>query len=154
VVSLVFLQREWQETRILHLERLLRLPIVHEATDPRDKVYALFGMTRADAEHLIEPNYEIDAASLFHSIAQAVYARDGDEDFRHLNDNPHKDPVARLPGLASWAPDLSPGDAIHESWPFVEHNFFKPHARLSTPFIWSGNRIPLSVLGKFADVLT
>ena len=89
----------------------------------------------ADAEHLIEPNYEIDAASLFRSVAQAVYAGDGNEDFRYLNDNPHKDPAMRLPGLPSCALDPSPGEAIQGSRSFVEHNLFKSHAGLSTPFI-------------------
>jgi hypothetical protein len=154
VVSLVFIQREWQETRNLHLGRLLQPSIVHEAADLRDKVYALFGMTGADAEHLIEPNYETDAASLFRSVAQTVYAGDGNEDFRYLNDNPHKDPAVRLPGLPSWAPDPSPGEAIRGSRPFVEHNLFKAHAGLSTPFIWSEDKNLLIVPGKFIDVLT
>jgi hypothetical protein len=73
--------------------------MVHEATDPRDKVYALFGLLGADIEALVEPKCQIDATKLFRIIARAIYT--DDEDFRHFSNNPHKDPIVRLSGLPS-----------------------------------------------------
>jgi hypothetical protein len=71
VASLVFLQREWKQTRSLEIKRLFRLSMAHEAIDPRDKVYALFGLMREDDKNFIEPDYQIDPAKLFWIIAQA-----------------------------------------------------------------------------------
>jgi hypothetical protein len=71
VTSLVFLQREWKETRSLEIKRLFRLPMAHEEIDPRDKVYALFGLMGEDDKNFIEPDYQIDSAKLFWIVAQA-----------------------------------------------------------------------------------
>jgi hypothetical protein len=56
VASLVFKQREWKETRGLEIARLPRLSMAYEAMDPRDKVYALFGLMGEDDKNFIEPD--------------------------------------------------------------------------------------------------
>jgi len=65
VASLVFKQREWKETRDLEIARLPCLSMAHEVVDPRDKVYALFGLMGEDDNNFIEPDYQIDHARLF-----------------------------------------------------------------------------------------
>jgi hypothetical protein len=59
VASLVFKQREWKETRGLEIARLSRFPMAHEVMDPRDNVYALFGLIGGDDNNFIEPDYPI-----------------------------------------------------------------------------------------------
>jgi hypothetical protein len=52
-----------------YLTRFLRLSIVHEATDPREKVYALFGLLGVNVEHFYRTEYEINTAKLFQIVA-------------------------------------------------------------------------------------
>jgi hypothetical protein len=43
----------------------------HEVMDPRDKVYALFGLMGEDDKSSFEPDYQIDPAKLFWIFVQA-----------------------------------------------------------------------------------
>jgi len=71
VASLVLKQREWKETGDLEIARLRCLSMAHEVVDPRDKVYALFGLMGEDDNNFIEADYQIDHARLFWIFASA-----------------------------------------------------------------------------------
>ncbi|PYI09618.1 HET-domain-containing protein [Aspergillus sclerotiicarbonarius CBS 121057] len=63
----------------LSLPVLLSMSWAFEATDPRDKIYSLLGISCADPRHHIEPDYEVDAAGLIVRVGRIFMEGSPDE---------------------------------------------------------------------------
>ncbi|PWY71802.1 HET-domain-containing protein [Aspergillus sclerotioniger CBS 115572] len=61
------------------LSVLLSKSWAFQATDPRDKIYSLLGISRDDFRHRIEPDYEVDAASLIVRVGRIFMEGSPDE---------------------------------------------------------------------------
>jgi hypothetical protein len=74
----------------------------NEATDGRDKVFALLGLATDGHEESIVPNYEIDEGSVFGSVVKDVMIRSGNLDILAFCSGVG---IRRKEGLPTWAPD-------------------------------------------------
>jgi hypothetical protein len=79
------------------------------ATDPRDKAYALLGLSELieDRKHGIIPDYNLQAAEVYEKIAKTVLEKSSTLDLLGVSKVVSRQPVGRLP---SWAPDWSVWD--------------------------------------------
>jgi hypothetical protein len=109
----------------LDLFQVLMMHRLKEATDPRDKVYALVGLTssRDDPEFVID--YKITAREVFINTVDYML-----QQYHHLDIICGKTRGTNLLNLPSWVPDLS-CDGSHRPIPF-EHAWRSPYHASST----------------------
>ncbi len=76
----------------------------YKSTDPRDKVYALLGMSDDAADEELDPKYDAPAEVCFANISRHIMARDSSLGLLHAAGTglPRS-----MPDLPSWAPDWS-----------------------------------------------
>jgi hypothetical protein len=84
----------------LRLRSLLSQTRFSEATDPRDKVYALLGTVKHNGS--IVPNYEKTKAEVFIQTVRALIG-----EYEHLDILSNCQYRQRRPGIPSWVPDWS-----------------------------------------------
>ncbi|KAF8855643.1 HET-domain-containing protein, partial [Acephala macrosclerotiorum] len=101
---------DMNSARTVHKQRLFRHLIVRRglgATDPRDMIFAHFGIA-ADVEALgayVQVSYEDSCAKIYNDTARYLLDEIGLETlFHHAADT---ESGSRVEGLASWAPDWS-----------------------------------------------
>ena len=80
-----------------------------EATDPRDKVYALLAVTLID-ETLPKPDYSLSVRQVYTSIARNLLGADGYHNLRCLSYVQKTNEIYELP---SWVPDWTRQFAMH-----------------------------------------
>ena len=109
----------------LDLFQVLMMHRLKEATDPRDKVYALVGLTscRDDPEFVID--YKLTARQVFINAVDYML-----QQYHHLDIICGKTRGPNLLNLPSWVPDLS-CDGSHRPIPF-EHAWRSPYHASST----------------------
>ncbi|XTI87660.1 heterokaryon incompatibility protein-domain-containing protein [Cenococcum geophilum] len=73
-----------------------------KATDPRDHLYALLGLTQGGKKLIGAPDYAASPGTVF-----ATFLRSYCHEFQDLDMMLLSSPTRRLPGLPSWVPDLS-----------------------------------------------
>jgi hypothetical protein len=73
-----------------------------KSSDPRDKVFALLGMTPEAAEQALAPNYSTPTRDVFISLVKFLISRDKNLDVLCHVQNP-----TSVDGLPSWVPDWS-----------------------------------------------
>jgi hypothetical protein len=71
-----------------------------ECSDPRDRIYAAFGMLRSRPEFNIEPDYKKPVQEVYTDVASKYLRTSGDLYLLQFVGNPNK-----LQGLPSWTPD-------------------------------------------------
>jgi hypothetical protein len=95
--------RNWSPQDQTRLATRVQLTWDFEATDPRDKIYALLGLCSESDTSAIKPDYSISVAELYTAVARHFITKtkdltplqysDGNQDLKH--------------GLPSWVPDYS-----------------------------------------------
>jgi hypothetical protein len=75
---------------------------INEATDPRDKVYALLGLATDSHTESIVPHYSLSVGSVYGSSVRDLMLRCGNLDVLSLCSGVG---ARRVEGLATWAPD-------------------------------------------------
>lgn len=102
---------EGDETHELHLLTLLNNFRTSLATDPRDKIYAFFGLTNSPLKQLrLAPNYRTDTIDVYINLAKALIR---DCDTLDILSVPRRAAGLALP-LPSWCPDWMDTD-VHEN---------------------------------------
>jgi hypothetical protein len=104
---------QWSRARVANgvQQDLLSLLLRHQsaqATDPKDKIYALHGL--ASDSHVIEINYSQSLEEVYADVAMKLLEHGQSLDilsvaYLHENEN--------LKGLPSWVPDWSVGNYVH-----------------------------------------
>jgi hypothetical protein len=76
-----------------------------QATDPRDKVYALLGLAPAHERANIIPNYNLTTKQVFHSTTTAILEQSGNLDILCAVTKQHTLAETEVSGLPSWVCD-------------------------------------------------
>ncbi|KAI0535969.1 HET-domain-containing protein [Xylaria digitata] len=111
------LQRGTSET--IGLGQLLHYSRFFEASDPRDKVFAILGLwrfTRGNQTEQIDiwPDYKKNISEVYTEATTAAIQESGNLDILSLVEGPCREKTAQLP---SWIPDYSQGP---QSYPLVQ----------------------------------
>jgi hypothetical protein len=85
----------------LGLSRLIHISVLRSATDPRDKIYGLLGMT--DNDPALQPDYTLSVAEVYTTATKAMLLHDRDLRALSFLVDSHLD---RQPNLPSWALDF------------------------------------------------
>ena len=142
-----------------HILRLVSLHRKFQATDPRDKVFALLGLIRKYEDHSSRPriNYSVSTREVYTTFARMSLRRESKlEILRHCNER-------LVPDLPSWAPDWSvcsvdeplPGlsflDESKKPWYFTSSSEKNP--KMETGFEISGTSpIAFKLLNDSPDI--
>ncbi|KAK3635911.1 hypothetical protein LTR56_014449 [Elasticomyces elasticus] len=95
----------------LRLPRLLEAVQMFGATDPRDKFFALFGLTRTDLSRLdLQTDYSAPTDFVYTRTLTKLMKDAGNLDLLELVNKPWKS----MPTMPSWVPSLE------AKWPFLE----------------------------------
>ncbi|KAK4902204.1 hypothetical protein LTR27_001107 [Elasticomyces elasticus] len=95
----------------LRLSRLLEAVQMFGATDPRDKFFALFGLTSTNLSGLgLQTDYSVPADVVYTRTLTTLMRDDGSLDLLELVNGTSKS----MPTLPSWAPSLE------AKWPFLD----------------------------------
>ncbi|KAK5690904.1 hypothetical protein LTR97_012067 [Elasticomyces elasticus] len=95
----------------LRLPRLLEAVRMFGATDPRDKFFALFGLTRTDLSRLgLQADYSAPADFVYTRTLTRLMKDAGNLDLLELVNKPW----TSMPNMPSWVPTLE------AKWPFLE----------------------------------
>ena len=112
------------------------------ASDPRDKIYALLGISNQDLRpfttfaEAFRPDYNIDIQTLFTRVTRALLQ--SHEDLQFLSSVESRPKYTRIAGLPSWVPDftvgLTPGPLWHRgpeyfSWCAAAGLKWRPNSR-------------------------
>ncbi|KAJ4300673.1 hypothetical protein N0V90_002761 [Kalmusia sp. IMI 367209] len=126
----------WSDTSRLPLAALLLLTWDFEASDSRDKVYALLGLAKdLDEKHAIQPDYERDATDLFVEATQMLL--NGFDPIDHAaesivevsrKDVPELKPLEILSFV--YHNEFLPDDEINPKWSFPRSGIFRAHGAL------------------------
>ncbi|KAI1123638.1 HET-domain-containing protein [Nemania abortiva] len=121
----------------LSLGRLLYYTRFFEASDPRDKVFAILGLwksKRGDRAGKIDirPDYNKDLLEVYIEATTAAIQESGNLDILSLVEGPRREATSRLP---SWVPDYSQGAQLY---PIVQPSAPSPyqlrlHANFKAP---------------------
>jgi len=101
-----------------------------QATDPRDKVYALFGQTPAQERANITPNYKLSAKQVFLSTTIAILEQSGNLDILCAVTKQHALVETEVSGLPTWVCDYV-NSSPHCLLP--QHNFFRKWRNIKAP---------------------
>ncbi|KAI0110938.1 HET-domain-containing protein, partial [Nemania sp. FL0031] len=112
------LQRANGET--IGLGRLLYYSRSFEASDPRDKVFAILGLWRYTRNNRagqmdIRPDYHKDVSEVYVEATTVAIHESGNLDILSLVDGTRREGTSRLP---SWVPDYSQGSQLYSIIPF------------------------------------
>lgn len=126
-ISGLGIAKEWKDENPRPIEMLWRFRY-RQASDPRDKVFALFGLDRDDWSFLpgiTEGNYyELDVVDLFKKVTLDLIqdaANDGDDRGLHALIGLRGEKKA-IPGLPSWTVDWTKAEeSLAQFW---VHNYF------------------------------
>ena len=117
----LLLQYELKEKRnekLTDLSKLLIYTRRFEATDPRDKVYALYGLTSTDLSHLgLRADYHMAVSDVFKLVARTLLQKANGLELLEVPRSTKRD----MQTLPSWAPDWS--DSSTFAVPIVESAF-------------------------------
>lgn len=91
-----FRSHQYGDNLLLNLVRFRHL----DATDPRDKIYALLGLTQ-DSETIVHPDYTSSAVECYKRVAISIIRASGSLTIFNL---PSTSAACRDPRLPSWAP--------------------------------------------------
>ncbi|KAF4635771.1 hypothetical protein G7Y89_g2325 [Cudoniella acicularis] len=111
------------------LSRMVKRTINYDATDPRDKVYAVLSTVTHDTT--LEPNYNLTKSKVYTAAFKAILQQDGDLSILCLLTAKE----FRDESLPSWVPDLSsecsmvPISAAHDERVGRVHNASPPHRK-------------------------
>ncbi|KAK5737564.1 hypothetical protein LTR17_006611 [Elasticomyces elasticus] len=95
----------------LRLSRLLEAVQIFGATDPRDKFFALFGLTRTDLSRLgLQADYSAPTDFVYTRTLTRLMKDAGNLDLLELVNKPWKS----MPTMPSWVPSLE------AKWPFLD----------------------------------
>ncbi|KAF2971250.1 hypothetical protein GQX73_g2398 [Xylaria multiplex] len=113
----------------ISLGQLLHYSRFFEASDPRDKVFAILGLwrfTRGNqiAQIDILPDYKKDISGVYIEATMAAIQESGNLDVLSLVEGPYSEKTAQLP---SWIPDYSQGP---RSYPLVQPSTLTPPSLL------------------------
>jgi hypothetical protein len=92
-----------KEQASVSLSQLITVSSGHQATDPRDKIYAMLSLIKNSSSYGLIPDYNITTNALFQKTTKALFEDKGMELLNDMNDNPNKRPV----GLQSWSRDVT-----------------------------------------------
>jgi len=109
-------------SRFLRMADLLPAMRGFDATDPRDKLYALIP-TSLDGAELLDPAYETPVEQVYADAAWAFIREHGNLDILGHCFPPHRDGSSTL-DLPSWVPDWT---AKGTPTPFFKRGFLKQH---------------------------
>ncbi|KAF4536067.1 Heterokaryon incompatibility protein [Lasiodiplodia theobromae] len=99
----LFMTREkFQEDGQLDLRRLLRYNLNSQATNLRDKVIALLGLTSQECRDALIPDYSKSITEIFAEAAKYIIQSTGDLNILSINTNSSRETDPPLP---SWVPD-------------------------------------------------
>ncbi|KAK1833037.1 heterokaryon incompatibility protein-domain-containing protein [Podospora conica] len=109
-----FMTRENFTNRTFHLADLLDETASQQATDERDRVFALLGLVPNELTS-ITPNYSRSAQQVFTDVVIDHLSR---AEHLYIVAGVGENAATRLPGLPSWVPDFSINSrhGIKESW--------------------------------------
>jgi hypothetical protein len=129
------------------LIKLLESTLHTDATDARDKIYALLGIVErvTGSRTPIAVNYRMPVAELYRDVARFLIL--GDRSLRVLSMHC---PKRELPGLPSWVPDWSVPVDIASIWPTVRVNRTKQY-RVAMGATDNPNELVLG--GKRVDIV-
>ncbi|KAK0624344.1 heterokaryon incompatibility protein-domain-containing protein [Immersiella caudata] len=104
-----------QKLSVMHL---LGWAFRYKATNPRDKVYGIFGILKALRATLhIQPRYEGPVCEVYMQTAKLIYDQTGDLSFIEAVENNRVVNHVRRFGLPSWTPDFAaPNNLLPISW--------------------------------------
>ncbi|KAI8950746.1 HET-domain-containing protein [Xylaria longipes] len=135
--QLIFGSLQRGTAEAIGLGQLLYYSRFFEATDPRDKVYAVLGLwryTRSNGESYIDirPDYNKDISDVFIEATIAAINESGNLDILSLVEGTSSERVIELP---SWVPDYSQGPQVY---PLVQPSKTTPlsvrlHANFEVP---------------------
>ncbi|KAI6358228.1 hypothetical protein MCOR25_007394 [Pyricularia grisea] len=107
-----------------------------KATDPRDHIYALLGITMDGSILVPVPNYALPVAEVFTSLATSMIEASGNIDLICLQPRSGKKKTA---GLPSWVPDWA--DLADVDRPYAHDMALQPGDKLHDPNIQLFNTI-------------
>lgn len=129
-----------------------------EATDPRDKIYALMGLCTSGSMPLMEKcNYDMSAVDVFCNLTSDLMR--SEQSLFPLIMDPRLEVEKAVPGIPRWAIDVSHmsdwnTDWFHMfSWPHYNAHGRRPLDFARILRTWEKNRYTLEVQGVFVDTI-
>jgi hypothetical protein len=122
----------------------------YKATDPRDKVYALLGMSDDAADKELDPEYDVPAKICFAKVARHLMVRDSSLSLLHAAGIglPRS-----MPDLPSWAPDWSSVPQTTILGAIADTAGYRPSGTTTANVSAGANRRLLSVEGIILDTV-
>jgi Heterokaryon incompatibility protein (HET) len=137
---------------LLNLKNLLKACWSYEATDPRDKVYAILSMTVYGQHESLLPDYSVPAEKLYYKLAVHVINHDNNLEFLSFCD------PGRYLQTPSWVPDWSIWKSCGElsrpkTWMLPSELVYHASGRRAARITFSSNNQRLIVEGIEIDVI-
>ncbi|KAK4673982.1 hypothetical protein QC763_116550 [Podospora pseudopauciseta] len=155
VRDIEIIRQDWRNpSKLVSLLPLLRQFRIRNATDPRDKVYALIGMVQYwGGQHKIAPDYNLDVTNVYWQVSITVIKNMQSLEVLCGTPNATSDGDPRLthPGHPSWVIDWSYRPSATENIRLETQGFYDASSRLPPGQVRLHGRLLLEVEGVELD---
>ncbi|KAH8665163.1 heterokaryon incompatibility protein-domain-containing protein [Tricladium varicosporioides] len=107
VVGLEIIRLGWTERKRQSLKDLIRETRYREATDPKDKIYSLYGLMGDHTNEYLKPNYSLSVAEVYSNTSRHFIMQSKSLDCLLGWQNGLPPYANRVLDLPSWVPDYS-----------------------------------------------